>query len=414
MKNKKLIITNFGAIKHIDIDINRINIVIGKQSSGKSTIAKVLSFCQWAEKRCLIDGDFLYSVEKNFMNFHRIDKNYFMKDTNIIYETEFLKIGIFSPTQFTFQFKIKDEYIKYPRSINMYIPAERNLATSIPNIGKYNETYDNIMNFIYDWESIKRKFNKDLKILNLGFSFQFEEGKKDKDDTDFIKYTSNEKETKQRIPIRYSSSGMQSLVPLIVLFEYLTNVIYEKKQRTTPDEKNISLLFNESIDDNTKSKLGGILYKNILSEEKQDLQKIIAMLAYNQDYSYSNIIIEEAELNLFPETQVELINYFLEVFNNSERDHTLFLTTHSPFIINSLNNNMLGFQIKDHILKSKKKSYSNNRSWIDPDMVSLWQLERGKLISIKNSETKTIDEHFFSSISKNQTYQFINMLHDKL
>lgn len=33
------------------IDLGRFNVVIGKQSTGKSTFMKILCFCQWLEKR---------------------------------------------------------------------------------------------------------------------------------------------------------------------------------------------------------------------------------------------------------------------------------------------------------------------------------------------------------------------------
>ena len=55
---------------------------------------------------------------------------------------------------------------------------------------------------------------------------------------------------------------------------------------------------------------------------------------------YSNIIVEEPELNLFPETQKDLIYDLLEMIN-SGRDHLL-MTTHSPYLLYALNNCMLG------------------------------------------------------------------------
>ena len=48
----KLTIKNIGPIKEIKMDVNKITFLLGPQSSGKSTIAKVLCHCQWIEKRC--------------------------------------------------------------------------------------------------------------------------------------------------------------------------------------------------------------------------------------------------------------------------------------------------------------------------------------------------------------------------
>lgn len=38
----KLTIKNIGAIKLVEFEVNRINVFIGPQSSGKSTISKIL------------------------------------------------------------------------------------------------------------------------------------------------------------------------------------------------------------------------------------------------------------------------------------------------------------------------------------------------------------------------------------
>ena len=44
-------IKNIGPIKEVaTISLNKINVFMGPQSSGKSTIAKIISFCTWVEK----------------------------------------------------------------------------------------------------------------------------------------------------------------------------------------------------------------------------------------------------------------------------------------------------------------------------------------------------------------------------
>lgn len=47
---KHLIVQNVGPINHIDVELKRFNFLIGSQSSGKSTIAKIYSTCSWMEK----------------------------------------------------------------------------------------------------------------------------------------------------------------------------------------------------------------------------------------------------------------------------------------------------------------------------------------------------------------------------
>ena len=50
----KFIIDKIGPIEHVDFTLNKVNMLIGPQSSGKSTIAKVISFCLWLEKDVLM------------------------------------------------------------------------------------------------------------------------------------------------------------------------------------------------------------------------------------------------------------------------------------------------------------------------------------------------------------------------
>ncbi|MDD7038140.1 MAG: AAA family ATPase, partial [Alistipes senegalensis] len=67
------------------VELGRFNLFIGKQSTGKSTLMKILCFCQWIEKK-IMTGD-----EKNLVSaythyfrflrelkqFHRLSDNFF-------------------------------------------------------------------------------------------------------------------------------------------------------------------------------------------------------------------------------------------------------------------------------------------------------------------------------------------------
>ncbi|MDE5935466.1 MAG: AAA family ATPase, partial [Muribaculaceae bacterium] len=71
-----LCIKNIGPIKDLDIKLNKINVFLGPQSSGKSTIARIISFCQWLQKDVAvrqgvdhIDGAF---VKANLFDYHNI------------------------------------------------------------------------------------------------------------------------------------------------------------------------------------------------------------------------------------------------------------------------------------------------------------------------------------------------------
>ena len=89
----KISIQNIGPITNVEIELNKINILMGPQSSGKSTIAKIMSYCQWVEKRYILDGEFKYDVSEQLLDFHRLSENYFSEKSSFEYESDFIKIS---------------------------------------------------------------------------------------------------------------------------------------------------------------------------------------------------------------------------------------------------------------------------------------------------------------------------------
>lgn len=399
-------IKNIGPIKDVNFELNKINILMGPQSSGKSTIAKIISFCQWAEKRFLLDGDFKYDVREQLLEFHRLSDNSFTDSSSFTYETDFISIT-YKGKKLSKSFKRKNTPNIYKRTKNIYIPSERNFVSVIPNLSKYKETNDNIMSFVYDWFSAKRIFGKSnqLPILNLDVQFY----NKSENDNDVL-LLGNKKE----ILLREGSSGLQSIIPLIVLIEYLTDYIYNTN--ISSSVKEIDSLNNYLLKKISKiidrSKLTDIEDMDIVDLDEADMKKLL--LAYKraryfESYHATNFIIEEPEQNLFPTTQRELINYLFNKMSES-RDHTLLITTHSPYILYSINNCLMGYNIKDHISEDDGIEVSNRNSWINPDLVSIFQVKDGKIESVKDEITKTVTKHYFNEITKDIMDEYLEML----
>ena len=126
-----IIIKNIGPIKEVELDLNKINVFMGPQSCGKSTIAKIISFCLWVEKNVCLFRDTL-DIELNFQktleDYHQLH-GYFNDDSYIQYQSEYVII------QYAYQQKmtivhpldLKLLTLDYKRSKIIYVPAERNL-----------------------------------------------------------------------------------------------------------------------------------------------------------------------------------------------------------------------------------------------------------------------------------------------
>ena len=90
------------------------------------------------------------------------------------------------------------------------------------------------------------------------------------------------------------------------------------------------------------------------------------------------IIIEEPELNCFPETQYKLMKHFISnlIYRDGETigyKNQLLLTTHSPYILTSLNNLMEAY--KTGQLRNKETDeIIEDKYWINPNDVSAYMM----------------------------------------
>lgn len=396
----KLIIKNIGPISDVEIELNKVNVFMGPQSSGKSTIAKIISYCQWVEKRYLLDGKYEDKIERQLLDFHRLSGAYFSEESYFKYESDFVEIS--------YKWGDKKEAIKeketggdYNKTKNIYIPSERNFVSVMPDLRNYKGTLDNIMSFVYDWYSAKRSFQKNdaFSILNLDVDFHNDK----ENDLDLITL-----KNKKEIYLRTGSSGLQSVIPLVLLTEYLTNGFYNEE--VSPSVAELDHL-------SKKMRNSGKIVEAIYKEKDNDIPRTVYIYPEGKEalpihYHKTQFIIEEPEQNLFPETQRDLIYYLFNKIQG-ERDHSLILTTHSPYILYAINNCLMGSVISDKLTDEEKKEFLSFNSWILPSQVNVFEIDskNGALKSIKNSKTGTVDKHYFNTVMNdimNEYYEMLN------
>jgi len=410
MKKNRLIIKNIGAIKEVDINLNKINVFIGEQGSGKSTIAKIISYLSWVSKKIALAYDFEgFTKEDVFydklVSFHKLE-GYFRDDSYIEYENPVMKLSYLHSEKSP---KIKIIDIKKYKGVKIsYIPAERNIVASIPNWFDVKLPDNNIRSFMSDWEVARKKKNaKEPMTIGSEIKYYYEDSGK----RDIVKINED-----VALDMTNVASGYQSLIPMYVVFDDVARNIYEddkdsveqinkKKEAKNkilihyltksfdePFEKIVSRI-NKEIDnikeikeytnDNTKFK-----YINALKKATDLSEKILKVQS-------SQIIIEEPEQNLYPNTQKKVIYEFLKIIKNSKKEISLTLTTHSPYVLYALNNCILGGNVKD---KYKGEKLPSQAAWIDPDSVSVWQINKGEVSCIQNEESHTIGKQYFNDI----------------
>ena len=383
---KHLVIRNVGPLKSIDIRLNKINVFIGPQGSGKSTLAKIISFCTWLEKVNDATNEVVSKgIIKKLVAFHRMN-GFFTDQSVVVYEGENIAFSYNKPfdKKLSSRFeetaldiddvKLQVLYTK-EKTVNpkvVYIPAERNFVSVVPNLKKYAEDDDSLQSFINDWYDAKRHYTKDhtLPIINLGINYYYNKAT----DRDIILLYED-----KRIQLSNASSGFQSIVPLAGLVNWMSSGIYEENKPFSPEE-------NQQLRDILAHLSTG---SSGADTQAQLLDRLKGFVS-GKVYSHTQFIIEEPEQNLFPETQMDFLYFLLSEINHG-RNHHLVLTTHSPYVLYALNNCLLAWLVKDKI-DEKELDVKSLQFALNPKDVSVWSIKDGYLRNDKGEVHKTIQD----------------------
>ena len=338
---KRIEIHNFGPLKEAVVELGQTNLIIGLQSSGKSCVMMMACYCSWVEKRIIIrqspkefedNGVFL----KRFVDYYHV-KGYDRPETVISYQTGYMS---FTYDNKSGEFKHNWGRIRssYKRPKVSYIPAERNLVSLINNWSGLKTSYYNIIDFKDDWDIARSFMKKEDNILGLGVSYVYDANSgKDSIVT----------RDKSILDISNTSSGVQSLVPQMVLMDYLCNGIDKdekvSKERSFSDKvivqhlleylyqkhnhsENVDGAFNELDVVNVEGKDFLFRSKKEASAFKKDVNGLLMT-------HHAEIFLEEPECNLFPTTQKHLVDWIAE--QCKRRNHRPFfcIATHSPYVL---------------------------------------------------------------------------------
>lgn len=419
-----LTVRNFGPIKDATLNMRNVNVLIGPQASGKSTLAKLYTICK--SPSCYND------FESNRLEDIKLSKDKFLEKLKHYSIFDFLNVDseiIFnSPTHnfnynngriiydnklSNFKLTLDDENIVFEENLKRMFELSESLEFNIfftlflktnpkpneINFKNYSEferkyNFDNINSgekqiIIEEIEKFKSSifFNDALyvpaerTILNLlkqaSFSFQ---------------------NLKIPIPQHLIAYGYKYEVAANELLELDLNFINKKS----------FYKYEDNIDRIYFSKGKSVK----LSESASSFQSIIPILLpiinerKNQNKQYS-FVIEEPETNLYPKAQYELIK-FLEKdreddLGRIDRGSIHTYTTHSPFILTSLNNMLYAFKKgnnENKEVKEKIASIISRENWINPDLFSAYEIKNGKALSIFDRKTGLIRQNSIDIVSE--------------
>lgn len=331
-------ISNIGPIADSGvIDLTPVNLFIGKPSSGKSTLLKILCYCQWIEKHVSIGYQvkgktmaYAYSHHYRFirdlMRFHRFESAFFRPDSRIEYRGEAVDIHFEGTETSNAKITLKPKANRYNSKI-CFVPSERNLLSSMKNIqdGYRSSDMDMLFNFVLEWNEYKESFSAAQPLTlavapNIQYYYDKKQGER-------ITITDARHPVPPFSPF-YASSGIQSAFPLEVIAHSLLKSVGQNAKLSPSDMTQIvaRLLQEGAGPEEIKINL-----ENKAGQVKQMLQ-----------YQAFELFVEEPEQNLFPESQAALVRQLVRTVKAANRREGsagsyLVMTTHSPYVLSTLN-----------------------------------------------------------------------------
>jgi hypothetical protein len=343
-----ILIRNFFSIKEIDWDIKEFNVLTGGMAAGKSLCIKLVYFFENILhkniffspifKDTLKKENFYENLSKHFFNLFQSEnqekdffnteiKYTFLVNENINFDLSAKWNETAKNMEWTSNYidahidiwrgffnendksnvnnrifnAINSEFLyKFPIT-TWFIPASRQIASVINDGCRKNiidaflrDFFENSRNMVsrfqntYENSKYKQRINDILKIKNMLFIYDKQSGKYK---------ISIESAGESKITPLELSAGQQQLLYLLLIITGSMDMTF------------------------------------FLGEEKDK-----SVFIFNNNIS---VLIEEPSSNLFPQEQKDTIEFIAEIFRalkNENRNARFFITTHSPYIINVINN----------------------------------------------------------------------------
>ncbi len=338
----KLKVKNFGPITtgYAEdggfLDFRKVTVFIGSQGSGKSSVAKLFTTMSWLEK-ALFQGRV---TEKFVTGYNRFVKrycaymnleNYFRAETYIEYRGKAATL-IYQHKKLTVNVQSNSPGYQIPKI--MYVPAERNFLSAVDEPDRLKGLPSALLEYWEELRQAQREIGTEgwqLPIGNVRFEY---------DKSNRIPWLSGKTGGKLPFRLRLSetSSGFQSLVPLLLVSRYLSQSI-DKEQDASRSEMSAEerRRLREQVDFILKSKLPLVVQQEALESLTARFRREVLLN-----------VVEEPEQNLFPTSQRAVL-YELLRYANTIAGSELVITTHSPYILNYLTLAIQAEEVKQSI-----------------------------------------------------------------
>ncbi len=421
---EKLIIENFAGIKYLEIEVKKINIMIGPQASGKSVCAKLLFYFK----------EFITELIKS------VEDGQTKRQFDSSYSRKFKEY--FPPKYWgDYDFKLKHEINDYFIQVSRY--SKSSLVIDYSDryrlaLSKLRKNYQSTKKVILD----PMKFNP-LNIVDNRSDLMeiFEEDLGIK--PTFVQYFI----PAVRSFFSYIEKNVFSILsnqifldPFIIKFgkvyelmKSITHIpdfedIYKKNMNTEIQRLVEKILCGKYIFENGEDFLEfadgrKIRISNCSSGQQETLPLVIILLIlpfiktimpWLQPINRGQTIyIEEPEAHIFPTAQKSIVELMATVFNSDPDDLQFFITTHSPYILTATNNllqaGLIYQEANSEVIEQLETIVPRYKALLTED-VAVYSLMDGSCQSIISEETGLIDTNIIDAVSEELAIEFDQLL----
>lgn len=409
-------IKTFAGIDDLTIELNKVNIFIGRQASGKSITAKLIYYFKGitreffdaavAEKtKVQVEKKLLQKFEEYFPAESWPSKNfeivYSVDSSSVTIKKEKSKLKIIFSESYIKLLNFSKKIIKSDRT--KFNPEDQ-FEIYRPNY-KVNERYlDLVQKELGETSSYNPLFIPAGRsfFANLQSSiFSFLSNNKAMDPflVEFGSFYENIKPLASRMPLGREDKHLVSLADKITY-----DIIGSKYLR----EKNKDFLVHAD-----KRKIN-VSFTSSGQQETLPLILILrALMRINFIGNGSALFVEEPEAHLFPAAQKKVIELMGLTFNNSKSSSQLIVTTHSPYVLTSINNLIqasIAFNSADTINKEKVVKIIPKELMINETYLNAYAFKNGTAESIVDKESGLIYSKYLDSVSEEISIEFDNLL----
>lgn len=389
---KNIRIRHFGPIRESgELEISSVMLFCGQQGSGKSTIAKLISTCSWIEK-ALARKEIMAKdlTAKNFRErycgYHYLSNFFKPGQTYICYQGD--KIELIYKNDSLAVVETRNGNYHMPQI--MYVPAERNFMVAVEQAEKIRNLPPSLLTML---QVFKKALNAgDYKIPIDGFSVHYDKLNK-------ITWLQG---GDYRLRLHEAASGLQSVIPLVVVSVYLSLMVErgESHEMSAEELDKLQREVNSILEDsNLNEALRRILIEQLNKRYKNEC--------------FLNIV-EEPEQNLFPVSQKDVLHKLLAVFNSNPLNG-LIITTHSPYIIDELS---LAVKAGAVLKKGQGKNIEAEiekvvpvASCLDAEQLSIYEIrDDGCVVQLPNYNGLPSDENYLNVSLMDSNERFNQLL----